>query len=167
MCCSWQCARQRQHVRATEQAQSDISRRKIAVTFKSPVGDISAVTLMRTDTTLEKSQKAEKVCSTAGGDQSTKHKTKTGSALGLGGVNAQTGPLVLNSFRSFSLANQTHDHRDWGRMHCNKSQIHIDVSHSRQPLLNGERSVHYAVNTVMLVNVRSHLDDRSSPTQRP
>jgi hypothetical protein len=29
-------------------------------------------------------------------------------------VNAQTGPLVLNSFRSRSLANQIHDHRDWG-----------------------------------------------------
>jgi hypothetical protein len=38
----------------------------------------------------------------------------TASTLGLGAVNAQTAPLVLNSFRSRSLANQTHDHRDWG-----------------------------------------------------
>ena len=29
---------------------------------KSPVGDISVVTLIRTDTTLDHSQKAEKVC---------------------------------------------------------------------------------------------------------
>ena len=34
---------------------------KIDVTCKSPVGDISAVTLIRTDTTLDHSQKAEKV----------------------------------------------------------------------------------------------------------
>jgi hypothetical protein len=31
------------------------------VTSKSPVGDISVVTLIRTDTTLDHSQKAEKV----------------------------------------------------------------------------------------------------------
>ena len=36
--------------------------RKINVTCKSPVGDISVVTLIRTDTTLDHSQKAEKVC---------------------------------------------------------------------------------------------------------
>ena len=37
------------------------SPRKINVTSKSPVGDISVVTLIRTDTTLDHSQKAEKV----------------------------------------------------------------------------------------------------------
>ena len=37
--------------------------RKIDVTSKSPVGDISVVTLIRTDTTLDHSQKAEKVWS--------------------------------------------------------------------------------------------------------
>ena len=36
---------------------------KVNVTSKSPVGDISVVTLIRTDTTLDHSQKAEKVCS--------------------------------------------------------------------------------------------------------
>ena len=35
--------------------------RKIDVTSKSPVGDISVVTLLRTDTTLDHSQQAEKV----------------------------------------------------------------------------------------------------------
>ena len=40
-------------------------RRKINVTSKSPVGDISVVTLIRTDTTLDHSQKAEKVWSCA------------------------------------------------------------------------------------------------------
>ena len=34
---------------------------KIRVTSKSPVGDISVVTLIRTDTTLDHSQEAEKV----------------------------------------------------------------------------------------------------------
>jgi len=38
------------------------SQAKINVTSKSPVGDISVVTLIRTDTTLDHSQKAEKVC---------------------------------------------------------------------------------------------------------
>ena len=36
---------------------------KTYVTSKSPVGDISVVTLIRTDTTLDHSQKAEKVWS--------------------------------------------------------------------------------------------------------
>ncbi len=35
--------------------------RKMDVTSKSPVGDISVVTLIRTDTTLDHSQQAEKV----------------------------------------------------------------------------------------------------------
>ena len=39
------------------------ARRKIIVTCKSSVGDISAVTLIRTGITLDHSQKAEKVCS--------------------------------------------------------------------------------------------------------
>ena len=49
-------------MRVPEQAQEDISPTKIDVTIKSPVGDISVVTLIRTDTTLDHSQKAEKVC---------------------------------------------------------------------------------------------------------
>ena len=39
-----------------------LPRRKIGVTSKTPVGVISVVTLIRTDTTLDHSQKAEKVC---------------------------------------------------------------------------------------------------------
>ena len=50
-----------QHVRAPEQAQGSSSPSKIDVTIKSPVGDISVVTLIRTDTTLDHSQTAEKV----------------------------------------------------------------------------------------------------------
>ena len=49
-------------MKAPEQAREDTSPAKIDVTSKSPVGDISVVTLIRTDTTLEHSQKAEKVC---------------------------------------------------------------------------------------------------------
>ena len=52
-----------QHVKASERAHEDTSPAKIDVTSKSPVGDISVVTLIRTDTTLDHSQKAEKVCS--------------------------------------------------------------------------------------------------------
>ena len=42
-------------------AREDTSPAKIDVTSKSTVGDISVVTLIRTDTTLDHSQKAEKV----------------------------------------------------------------------------------------------------------
>ena len=64
VCCRQECAGLAQHVKASEQAQEDTSPRKINVTSKSPVGDISVVTLIRTDTTLDHSQKAEKVCIT-------------------------------------------------------------------------------------------------------
>ena len=50
-----------QHMKAPEQAREDTSPAKIDVTSKSPVGDILVVTLIRTDTTLDHSQKAEKV----------------------------------------------------------------------------------------------------------
>jgi hypothetical protein len=50
-----------QHAGASEQARESTLPGKIDVTSKSPVGDISVVTLIRTDTTLDHSQKAEKV----------------------------------------------------------------------------------------------------------
>ena len=62
VCCARLCAMPVQHVRASEQAREDTSPQKIDVTSKSPVGDISVVTLIRTDTTLDHSGKAEKVC---------------------------------------------------------------------------------------------------------
>ena len=62
VCCARLCAMPVQHLEASEQAQEDILPSKIDVTSKSPVGDISVVTLIRTDTTLDHSQKAEKVC---------------------------------------------------------------------------------------------------------
>ena len=43
-----------------EQAQEDTCPAKINVTIKSPVGEVSIVTLIRTDTTVDHSQKAEK-----------------------------------------------------------------------------------------------------------
>ena len=43
-----------------------LPRSKIHVTSKSPVGDISVVTLIRTDTTLDHGQKAEKVWGACG-----------------------------------------------------------------------------------------------------
>ena len=42
---------------APEQAREDTSPAKIDVTSKSPVGDISVVTLIRADTTLDHSQR--------------------------------------------------------------------------------------------------------------
>jgi len=37
----------------------------------------------------------------------------------------------------------------WGTRPRKNSEIHIDVSHSRQPLVKGERLVRYEVNTVI------------------
>jgi len=64
VCCNQLGAMLVQHARAAEQARANTCPRKINVTSKSPVGDISVVTLIRTDTTLDHSQKAEKVCLT-------------------------------------------------------------------------------------------------------
>ena len=61
VCCHWLSAMPAQHMKAPGQAREDTSPAKIDVTSKSPVGDISVVTLIRTDTTLDHSQKAEKV----------------------------------------------------------------------------------------------------------
>ncbi len=51
-----------QHVKAPEQAQKDPSAINIIMTSKSPVGDISVVTLIKTGTTLDHCQKAKQVC---------------------------------------------------------------------------------------------------------
>jgi hypothetical protein len=63
---------------------------------------------------------------------------------------------VLNSFRSRPPANQTRGRRDWGCTPRKNNEIHIDVSHSRPPLIKGNRLLHFEVNTVMLGNVGSH-----------
>ena len=47
--------------RSPSKLKSTLPQAKINVTSKSPVGDISVVTLIRTDTTLDHSQEAEKV----------------------------------------------------------------------------------------------------------
>ena len=62
MCCAEQSAMLRQHALMHGQAQCIQPQLKIVVTSKSPVEDIPVVTLIRTDTTPDHSQKAEKVC---------------------------------------------------------------------------------------------------------
>ena len=61
VCRALLCAMLVRHARVSEQARKNISPKKIHVTSKPPVGGISVVTLIRTDTTLDHSQKAEKV----------------------------------------------------------------------------------------------------------
>ena len=70
-----------QHMKTLEQAQEDTSPAKINVTIKSPVGDISVVTLIRTDTTLDHSQKAEKVCNLCLEHHSVQIEKKNGHAV--------------------------------------------------------------------------------------
>ena len=43
----------------------------------------------------------------------------------------------------------------WGTSPRKNLEIHIDVSHSRQPLVKGERLVRYEVNTVIIQPLRS------------
>ena len=43
--------------------------------------------------------------------------------------------------------------KGWGTRPRKNSEIHIDVSHSRQPLVKGERLVRYEVNTVIAVSI--------------
>ena len=81
VCCHWLGAMPAQHVKASERAHEDTSPAKIDVTSKSPVGDISVVTLIRTDTTLDHSQKAEKVCSVWGSQTACKLDAKRLCAL--------------------------------------------------------------------------------------
>ena len=61
VCCPQLCAMPVQRLRSPEQAQEKASPRKINATSMSPVGDISVATLLRTYTTLDHCQKAEKV----------------------------------------------------------------------------------------------------------
>ena len=62
----WAATRDVQFWRNTQRLLSKLQKAppqsKIYVTIKSPVGDISVVTLIRTDTTFDHSQNAEKVC---------------------------------------------------------------------------------------------------------
>ncbi len=57
------CSARATRERPTSKLMVPAPQRKIGVTSKTPVGVISVVTLIRTDTTLDHSQKAEKVCS--------------------------------------------------------------------------------------------------------
>ena len=50
----------------------------------------------------------------------------------------------------YAKTNSTEQHR-WGRRSRNNGGSRIDVSHSRQPLVKGERLVRYEVNAVMLL----------------
>ena len=80
VCCPWLCAMPVQHLQAPEQAREDIAPRKIDVTSNPPVGGISVVTLIRTDTTLDHSQKAEKVWATGCRRQEPSKKRRGGLA---------------------------------------------------------------------------------------
>ena len=60
-CCSRLCAMPVQHLRDPEQAHEPISPTRIIVASKSPIGNISVATLIRTDITLDHREKAVKV----------------------------------------------------------------------------------------------------------
>jgi hypothetical protein len=65
-------------------------------------------------------------------------------------------PLCEVGAQSGQHGCQTHrvkfDPASWGSGPRKNSGIHIDVSHSRQPLVKGERLVRYEVNTVIGCN---------------
>ena len=49
------------------------------------------------------------------------------------------------------LHNPSHSGNSWSIMPCKKCESHIDASHSRQPLVKGERLARYEVNAVMIL----------------
>ena len=78
-------------------------RRKINVTSKSPVGDISVVTLIRTDTTLDHSQKAEKVWQCMSATAWAAHvKVQRAACIG-GGFAFLNGRMCTPSYRSILI----------------------------------------------------------------
>ena len=113
------------------------TQRKMNVTSKSPVGDISVVTLIRTDTTLDHSQKAEKVCSDPSNWPSVGQRQVRGNSFTKGGIH-KIRRLVRLSLWMLGA-----------RCPLKNSGSHIDASLSRQPLVKGERLVRLEVNAVM------------------
>ena len=72
-------------------------------------------------------------------DQGHRKHTTVVDVSALGNVDASLGAEVLVAVVAISLEHKLRKN----------SEIHIDVSHSRQPLVKGERLVRYEVNTVM------------------
>ena len=103
--------------------------RKINVTCKSPVGDISVVTLIRTDTTLDHSQKAEKVCG-INADAYEPHTGKPHMCWLCGGQARSEHALC-----PWALANRICIVSVGTRRFRKHWRSHIDASHSRQPLI--------------------------------
>ena len=126
------------------------TQRKMNVTSKSPVGDISVVTLIRTDTTLDHSQKAEKVCSDPSTWHSLAQRQVRGNSFTKGGVHKI---LHLARLSQWMLG---------ARCPLKNSGSHIDASLSRQPLVKGERLVRLEVNAVMTASA-SHREGSQPP----
>ena len=124
------------------------------MTSKSPVGDISVVTLIRTDTTLVHSQKAEKVCG-INADAYEPHTGKPHMCWLCGGQARSEHALC-----PWALANRICIVSVGTRRFRKNWRSHIDASHSRQPLVKGERLVRYEVNAVMEPRpfLQSHFD---------
>ena len=124
------------------QASSERSpHRKIDVTSKPPVGGISVVTLIRTDTTLDHSQKAEKVWRTVCGVWKpsifacpyirSHRRARTDMCSGQHLFPYLAGARASDRMEALRRSEGTRPYKNCLR--------HIDVSHSRQPLVKGER----------------------------
>ena len=111
--------------------------RKIGVTSNLPVGRISVVTLIRTDTTLDHSQKAEKVWRRQPQTRGILQSLSKGSAPG----KARKRKAIWDYFKQLMHPLGNTPRKNWG--------IHIAAFLSRQPLVKGERLVRYEVNAVM------------------
>ena len=57
--------------------------------------------------------------------------------------------LVVQLLKPFGASKALSSKYCWGSESLNNSGSHIDASHSRQPLVKGERLVRYEVNAVM------------------
>ena len=111
------------------------------MTSKSPVGDISVVTLIRTDTTLDHSQKAEKVWSSLLEIMVPWRAKDADDWLSLGCAEQLAFSAIVGACCVRAEVGDQGPRKN--------SNSHIDASHSRQPLVKGERLVRYEVNAVM------------------
>ena len=119
-----------QHARSPEQAQYASSPVKNHVTSKSPVGDISVVTLIRTDTTLDHSQKAEKVWADHGVEEHKQFKYVTRSCLN-GAIPSATRGICCNPCLGQPLALL----QDWQRYH----EVRVERERGREMEIIGGR----------------------------
>ena len=121
----------RQMRRATGKPRGHRSPRKIDVTGKLTVASVSVVTLIRTDTTLDHSQKAEKVCLRAAA-QTTRAPVRETRRPQTDGQNQLENWLPIDCFEKKCWEQRVHAGSLYQKLCCGVLHRSIHRSHRRQ-----------------------------------